>query len=95
VGPAVIGTVTNTDLVDGGGNQLGVTNPGLAPLADNGGPTATMAPLTGSPALDAGPDPVASFPGNEFDQRGAGFPRVVGNKVDVRGLRDPGACARR
>jgi hypothetical protein len=80
---SVIGTVTTVPDTDGGGNQLGVTNPGLASLADNGGPTQTMALVAGSPAIDAGPDPVPSFPGNEFDQRGAGFPRVVGNKVDV------------
>jgi hypothetical protein len=80
---SVIGTVDALTPTDGGGNQLGVTNPGLAPLANNGGATQTMALLAGSPALDAGPDPVPSFPGNEFDQRGAGFPRVVGNKVDV------------
>ncbi len=31
-----------------------VPDPGLGPLADNGGPTQTVALLTGSPALDAG-----------------------------------------
>jgi hypothetical protein len=80
---SVIGAVAGLTPTDGGGNQTGVTNPGLAPLANNGGATETMALAAGSPALDAGPDPVPSFPGNEFDQRGAGFPRVVGNKVDV------------
>ena len=42
-----------------------------------------MALKPGSPAIDKGPDPVADFPGNEFDQRGAGFARVVNGKVDV------------
>jgi hypothetical protein len=69
--------------VSGEGNQTGVTNPGLAPLANNGGPTQTMALLAGSPAIDAGPATVPDFPGNEFDQRGPGFPRVVNGKVDV------------
>jgi CSLREA domain-containing protein len=32
------------------------TNPMLGPLANNGGPTQTMALLTGSPAIDAGAD---------------------------------------
>jgi len=70
-------------LVDQGGNQKNVTNPGLDVLADNGGPTQTMALLPGSPAIDAGPDPVPDFPGNDNDQRGPGFPRVVNAKVDV------------
>ena len=36
------------------GNLVGVTNPLLAPLANYGGPTQTMALLPGSPAIDAG-----------------------------------------
>jgi Right handed beta helix region len=70
-------------VVDGGGNQLDVTDPGLGTLASNGGPTQTMALLDGRVAIDAGPDPLPSFPGNEFDQRGPGFDRVVGARVDV------------
>ncbi len=80
---SVIGAVASIPDTDGGGNQLGVTDPGLDPLANNGGATQTMALKAGSPAVDTGPDPVPSFPGNEFDQRGAGFARVVGSKVDV------------
>ncbi len=53
----------------GVGDQTGA-NPMLAALADNGGPTQTMEPLPGSPAIDAG---VAS--GSTFDQRG--MPRTV------------------
>ncbi|HEY3672950.1 MAG TPA: choice-of-anchor Q domain-containing protein, partial [Acidimicrobiia bacterium] len=45
--------------------------------------TETHELLTGSPAIDAGPDPVPDFPGNEFDQRGEGFARVVGTKSDI------------
>jgi len=41
------------------------TNPLLAPLADNGGPTQTRALLAGSPAIDAG-----AFSGSTSDQRG-------------------------
>lgn len=47
------------------GDQSGV-DPMLAGLADNGGSTPTHAPLTGSPALDAGVDA-----GTGFDQTGA------------------------
>lgn len=78
-GPNVDGTVTSN-----GHNLLGVTtdaggfsgtgdktgaNAMLAALADNGGPTETMALLAGSPAIDSG---VAA--GSTFDQRG--FPRT-------------------
>jgi hypothetical protein len=54
-----------------GSNLLGV-NPQLGALQDNGGPTDTMEPSQTSPVIDCGSD--AS---NAFDQRGAGFPRVV------------------
>jgi hypothetical protein len=44
-------------------NLIGTTasplNPLLGPLADNGGPTQTMALLPGSPAIDAGSDALA------------------------------------
>ncbi len=83
IASSVIGAVNNVGVTDGGGNQMGVTDPGLEALADNGGATQTMALKAGSPAIDKGPDPVPSFPGNEFDQRGAGFDRVVNGKVDV------------
>src|SRR5206468_427787 len=46
---------------------------------DNGGPTQTMALLAGSPAADAGDD--AGAPA--YDQRGPGFPRVVGGAIDI------------
>ena len=45
----------NTGLIDGDdNNQVGVTNPGLGPLQDNGGPTQTHALMPDSPAIDAG-----------------------------------------
>jgi predicted outer membrane repeat protein len=70
-------------LTANGTNNIMSTNPMLGALADNGGPTKTMALLTGSPAINAGPNPVATFIGNEFDQRGAGYARVVGGVVDI------------
>ncbi len=48
------------------------TDPMLGPLQDNGGPTFTHAPLTGSPAIDAG----KNFGAATTDQRGAGFVRT-------------------
>jgi hypothetical protein len=74
----LIGTGGSGGLVDGANHNLvGVANPGLAPLGDYGGPTRTMPPLPGSPALDAGDNTVP--PGT--DQRG--LPRVVGGQSDI------------
>jgi hypothetical protein len=53
------------------------TDPQLGPLQDNGGPTATLAPQPGSPAIDAGASADAPF----TDQRG--FPCWVGAAVDI------------
>ena len=60
-------------------NQTLHADPQLQPLADNGGSTLTHALSTGSPALDAGNDLV----GLDNDQRGAGFPRVIGAAPDI------------
>jgi hypothetical protein len=49
----------------------------LGPLADNGGPTLTMALLPGSPAIDAGDTGVMPT----TDQRG--FPRPAGVGADI------------
>jgi predicted outer membrane repeat protein len=79
------------------GNQVGVTDPGLAPLGDYGGPTQTMALLSGSPAIGAGSPALAAappvvLPGNSVisqgnplltDQRGFGFLRTVNGSVDI------------
>jgi hypothetical protein len=62
----------------GAGNKTGV-DPVLGPLANNGGTTQTMALLAGSPALNAGSNPLALA----FDQRGTGFPRVIGGVADM------------
>jgi len=80
---SLIGTVAPGTIVSDQGGTITAADPLLGPLADNGGPTLTHALLEGSPAIDAGPDPVPDFPGNEFDQRGDGFPRVVGTRVDI------------
>ncbi|MEY2958151.1 MAG: hypothetical protein RLZZ01_719 [Actinomycetota bacterium] len=62
------------------------TDPGLGPLGDNGGNTATMVPLAGSPLIDAGTplsppaSPPLSPPSFATDQRGA--PRVV-DVIDI------------
>ena len=50
-------------------------DPVLGPLANNGGPTETLLPLTGSPLLDAIP-PAAC--GATVDQRGVTRPQGTG-----------------
>jgi len=53
-------------------------SPGLAPLADNGGPTQTMALLPGSPAIGLGlPDICQGFPISGLDQRGEPRPTAT------------------
>ena len=74
--------VESGDTIPGTTNLVGV-DPGLLPLADNGGPTLTHSLSSGSPAINAG-DPAASaglggVP--DFDQRG--LARVVGGVVDM------------
>jgi predicted outer membrane repeat protein len=78
------GTTSNYNLIgDGSGglsianyNLLGTSakplNPLLAPLANYGGPTKTMALLPGSPAIDAG----SAAYSNSTDQRGEPIPNV-------------------
>ncbi len=68
------------------GNLVGL-DPKLGPLQSNGGPTPTMALLPGSPALDAGSNPLTLT----TDQRGFG-PRVVGPAADI-GAYEFGATA--
>ena len=63
-GHNLLGTAAEATGFSGIGDQTGAI-PLLAALADNGGPTQTMALLIGSPAIDAG---VAA--GSLFDQRG-------------------------
>lgn len=54
-------------------------DPLLGPLAYNGGPTRTHALHPASVAVDAGANPQ----GLRFDQRGPGFPRVIGFAADI------------
>jgi hypothetical protein len=80
-----VGTLTGPIGISNGdsnGNQVGTAaspiDPLLGTLANNGGPTQTMALLAGSPAIDKG-----NANGLTTDQRGAGFPRVIGPSADV------------
>lgn len=61
----------NSGLTNGvAGNIIGVTDPGLTALTDNGGDTLTYALLDGSQAIDAGDNAIAAAHGLLFDQRG-------------------------
>src|SRR5262249_12883464 len=76
----LIGTGGSGGLSHGGhGNQVGVRRPGLGPLANNGGPTQTIALLPGSPALDHGGNTYVNA--GETDQRG--YTRIVNGTVDI------------
>lgn len=70
------------------GNIIGTPsspiNPLLGSLANNGGPTFTLALQPGSPAAAQGDNTLTGF-----DQRGPGFPRKVGSRVDIGALESP------
>jgi hypothetical protein len=69
-----------------GSGNLTTGDPRLAPLANNGGPTKTMALLPGSPALDGG---TVLAPVLDLDQRG--FPRNRDGALPTGALPDIGA----
>jgi len=54
-------------------------DPRLAPLADNGGYSATHLPLADSPVLGQG----SNLLDRAYDQRGPGFPRVKNGATDI------------
>ena len=58
-------------------------DPQLGSLADNGGPTQTMALAVTSPLIDQGPATWEAFPGEEYDQRGTPYVRVYGTAADI------------
>ena len=70
------------DLTNGVNGDIIGSDPNLGPLADNGGPTQTMALQTGSVAIDAGDDAIcAADPVNNLDQRGVTRPQ--GTHCDI------------
>jgi len=91
------GASGSTDRVGGADNQLG-------PLADNGGPTRTVAPAATSPLVDAGdPDGCkgiafdsGSAPVLDRDQRGFPRPGSPGGRCDIGAVElvpEPGGLA--
>lgn len=88
----VIGTGNAVSSFSQPGDQVGVTNPLLGPLADNGGFTLpdgshilTQALLPGSPAINAGDiSAVAGLNGvPQYDERGIHFTRVFSGQIDI------------
>jgi len=78
----VAGNANGDDIYGGftsGGNNLIGINPLLSPLQNNGGSTETHALLPGSPAINAGSNPLGLL----TDQRGSGFNRTVGSQTDI------------
>ncbi|MCB1920105.1 MAG: DUF4214 domain-containing protein [Candidatus Competibacteraceae bacterium] len=67
----------------------GSVSTAIGPLADNGGPTQTHALVAGSPAINAGNNALIPI-GVTTDQRGAGFPRIVGGTVDIGAVEGAG-----
>lgn len=72
-------------IADGSNGNITGVQPALGPLADNGGPTRTMALDAASPAVGAGNVALATFNATplQYDQRGTGFPRTLDGKVDM------------
>lgn len=66
-----------------GAGIISSTTPGVGALADNGGPTKTMALDPTSAAIDAGGTSVLPFPGDAYDQRGTGYARIVNGLADL------------
>ena len=85
IGLGISGGVTGADNLIGDSPSVSLPpdtiggDPGLLALADNGGPTKTHALAPGSPAVDAGNNNAALT----NDQRGSGFPRVIGGAPDI------------
>jgi hypothetical protein len=93
LGYNVIGTGSVDAFDDPGDWVIEMADPGLGPLADNGGPTMTHALLPGSPAIDQGDASLVAGSGNApfFDQRGVGFERIRDGNGDSGSVIDVGA----
>ncbi|MBX7105146.1 MAG: hypothetical protein K1X57_13780 [Gemmataceae bacterium] len=79
---SAVGSISGPGAIsDKGGNIFNQphTNLKLGSLANNGGPTQTIALLPGSPLINAGSNPAILT----TDQRGAGFLRIVGTAADI------------
>jgi hypothetical protein len=89
LGANLVGDTNVAAVLNQPGDLALVMDPRLGALADNGGPTQTMLPLPGSPALDAShPVVCGAF---RADQRGEAFPRRTDGDGDGSATCDIGA----
>jgi hypothetical protein len=78
-----------------GAGLIQSNDPRLAPLANNLGWTPTHALLPDSPAIDTGTHTFSINLYLYYDQRGDGFPRIIGPSADIGAYeRDPDAILR-
>ena|GEM_PF-6317184 len=90
LGHNLIGSGIGISAFTAPGDQAGVNDPMLGPLAINGGTTQTHVVLEGSPAINAGDpgfDPNGFTPPMVTDQRGA--VRVQAGQIDVGAVESP------
>lgn len=82
----LVGNPGNVTTFSATGDKKGTAakplDPKLGPIQNNGGTTATYAPLAGSPVINAG-NPNFDATTLPNDQRGAGYPRVSGGRLDI------------
>jgi len=74
-------------------NNIFGVSPLLGPLQDNGGPTETHLPQTGSPAINNGSNDLATAAGLTTDQR-IFQPRILGGTVDIGSVEVGGGAIR-
>jgi predicted outer membrane repeat protein len=86
-----VGGDTSCAFVEGPGDQTDAGDPGLAPLADNGGPTQTRLPLATSPAAGAVPAVACSV--FTVDQRGVTRPQGTDCEAGSVEIAEPVAAA--
>ncbi len=78
----IVQSVYNADVI--AGTTPISAAPNLAPLGNYGGPTQTMPPLPGSPAIGAG-----SVAGNTFTNDQRGYPRTQNGLIDIGAVELP------
>ena len=84
LGHNIVGSTEGNGFVDGVNNDVVGADPLLQPLADNGGPTQTMALGTGSPAIDAIPTGDCSdHEGTALSTDQRGITRPQGSGCDI------------
>jgi hypothetical protein len=82
-----VGVVSQNLSINGSHNVTGL-DPQLYALADNGGPTKTMKPRSGSLVIDIGPATIPNFQGNDWDQTGINS-RIAGPASDAGAIEVP------